>query len=104
MSLKGRKKQISVLALLIVFVLVIFLSIVFSVTHADHEHDHHGVKGTCSICSKLHMAQRLLKSISIAIFVWTVQRVFTTLSQINCTFLLQFGIHTLVSLKVRLNS
>ena len=66
MNNKSTKKRIIALAFLVCFLAAVILSTAFILTHADHEHDHNGAKGSCTICAQIQSAENLIKQFSTA--------------------------------------
>lgn len=105
MFMGDRMKRTGTLLLIITFVLVILLSTAFIFTHADHEHDHNGSEGTCATCAQLYTAQNLLKNLTAVILVLAAAlNAFLVLGVIVRALSCKLGIHTLVSLKARLDN
>ena len=57
------------LFILVCFIIVLLLSEVHIVYHAEHEHDHNGISGACTVCVQFYSAENLLKQIGMAVAV-----------------------------------
>lgn len=102
---KGSMLKSIALIICVCFIVTSILSVVFILTHANHQHDHEGPNGTCATCDHLAATTNLLKQLSIAI----VTSVFPSVLYLFISYCLKpstpyVGLFTLVSLKVRLDN
>ncbi|MDR1272233.1 MAG: hypothetical protein LBK04_04495 [Clostridiales Family XIII bacterium] len=93
------------LLLCAVFVAVSILSAVFVSTHANHEHDSHGIGGACATCAHVAYVKAILEQISAAVAgAVVVAGVLFALFHIQKPASPEKTDCSLVRLKVRLNS
>jgi cytochrome bd-type quinol oxidase subunit 2 len=98
-------KRRGALLLCAVFVAVSILSAVFVSTHANHEHDSHGIGGACATCAQIATVKAVLKQISIAVAgAVVVAGVLFVIFHMQKPALQEKADCSLVRLKVRLNS
>jgi preprotein translocase subunit SecG len=103
-SLKRLMTKYIAVMLCVCIIVTSILSAVFILIHANHQHDHDGLNGTCATCMHLATAENLLKQFSTTIVATTFSFVFHLF--IFCcpkSSAPYVGLFTLVSLKVRLD-
>jgi len=98
-------KKIMILILLVSFIMLSLFSETFLLSHAEHEHDHNGISGSCTICVQLHHAENLRKQLYVAVAITTIGFIsllitITYLGSISSVL----GLYTPVKLKIRLNN
>lgn len=93
------------LTVLICFIVVSLLSGAFILTHADHEHDHNGVSGTCATCAQIQSAENLLKQLGTAVInaASVLAGLFASIAIIRSAFS-NATLLTPVTLKIRMNN
>ena len=106
-NINNRRRRITTVAymLLLCFVLFFALSEVYVISQAEHEHNHFGVDGSCSICALFHNTENLLKQF----YTVTTDAAFGFVSLLAALLALYagislFGFFTPVRLKTRLNN
>ena len=101
-----RTKRFTVLILLVCFIMFfLLLSEAFLLIHAEHEHDHKGIGGSCNICVQLHNAESLLKHLGMAVA--AISLGFISLLTAMATIpsvLFSLGLCTPIKLKTRINN
>ena len=102
--MKARIKFISTLIITVILAVSI-LSGGFIIANANHEHDHDGINGTCTICTHIAAAENILKLLAMALALYAAAAVnktgFTLPAKVG---LVQSAVFTPVSLKVKLNN
>ena len=101
---KPKAKKNIALAVLFCFVLLTLLSEAFLLTHAEHEHDHNGIGGRCTICVQFQNAEGLRKpeALSVSAVYDGLLCLFTVITML-CAIPCLMGFCTPVQLKIRLN-
>ena len=99
------KTRIIALTFLVCFLIVSVLSSAFIFTHADHEHDHNGIDGSCAACSQLQSAERILKQLSTALAgaLFAISGLFAAIGALKAA-VIYVSIPTPVTLKIRINN
>ena len=106
LSIKNsRMGRIMALALAAYFIYAALLSGAFILTHENHEHDHNGIGGNCTVCVQIHNQVNLLKQLSVAFVAISrgLIALFAILG-ILCSALSLIKSYTPVTLKIRLNN
>jgi hypothetical protein len=103
---KGKRSTVSfmVLFVCVLFVVSVFMSLAYILSHVNHSHDHDGHGGACAVCSYIKLAEGMSKrfhavSATVNDTVTDIFNIANIISLIPCFCLL-----TPVILKVRLNS
>lgn len=105
MSNKPDKLRIIALVFLACFLIVSILSSAFILTHADHEHDHNGVDGSCATCAQLQSAENSLKQFSTALTgaLFATAGLYAAIGMFKA-ITIQISFSTPVTLKIRMNN
>jgi len=105
MKNKSIEKRVIALIFLAFFLSILILLSIFILTHADHEHNHNGVSGSCVTCIHLRNSENLLKQFS-EIFISTLMVVYGLFIVIILHKLITLYItfDTPVSMKIRMNN
>ena len=98
-----RAVKLTALAVCACFVLAIFLSSMFILANANHEHDHNGEDGGCATCTQMVACAKLIEHLGAAITAAAA-----VVSMVGFAILARFAasqinVISLISLKVRLN-
>ena len=103
--MRGALKKFIVLAVLLCFIIGVFLSESFFVIYSNHEHDHNGIDGNCAVCAQLQNCDNLIKQIKISgdNIVFAFVNLFVVTAFFCCVLFL-FKSDTLLKLKIRMNN
>ena len=107
-NIKSRQasKIIIVLAVLLCLITIagFFLSEMYFLTHANHEHDHNGVGGGCATCAQIQNTENFLKQFGMSAGGASFASIylFGAISFLCCISFL-FGCQTPVKLKIKMN-
>jgi hypothetical protein len=84
---------------------VFLLSNIFTITHANHTHDHAGIDGGCAVCCFIHNLEKLLRLLT-SLFASTSFALFAIMLGVIAvtSFALHLPCTTPVSFKVRMNN
>ncbi|MDX9873004.1 MAG: hypothetical protein RBT41_11390 [Clostridia bacterium] len=105
LSAKSPAFKILALALCLAYIFVSLTGPAYILLHLDHEHDHHGPDGRCSVCVQIAAAGNILKLFSAAEIVAVVA--IGTLPGLILLRRIVFSpivFYTPVTLKVKLNN
>lgn len=99
-----KKRNIALVFLTCILAISIFAGL-FVVVHADHEHNHNGVDGSCTICIQLHNTENLLRYLT-TVFVAAVFSFFIHRSGVLSIEGMLFCVpaSTPVALKIQMNN
>lgn len=101
----GAKQRVAAIAFLACFLIVTVLAGAFVVTHADHEHDHSGVDGSCATCVQLQSAENILKQFSTALVgaLFAIAGLFAVVATLKAVAFC-VTLSTPITLKIRMNT
>ena len=98
-------KKIVVLIFLVCFFMLSLLLEAFVLIHAEHEHDHKGTSGSCTICIQLHNAENLFKQLGMAVAAISLGFFSLLTAMATIPFVLfSLGLRTPIKLKTRINN
>jgi len=99
------KTRIIALIFLVCFLVVSILSSAFILTHADHEHDHNGVSGSCATCAQLQSAENILKQFSTALLgvLFSIAGLYAAIVILKA-IAVHVSLSTPVALKIKMNN
>ena len=105
MNKTSTKTRIIALTFLLCFLIVSLLSSAFIFTHAEHEHDHNGVDGSCATCAQLQRTENILKQFSTALAgtLFFIAGLFAAIGTLKVIAVYVF-LPTPVTLKIRMNN
>ena len=101
---KQNKKMIAVIILLVCFIIMPMLSNLDIIFHANHDHNHHGKNGDCTVCVHIHNIKELLGQI-VAILKAASYAFINLCLSVSILYIVLsfFSFQTLVKLKIRIN-
>ena len=102
---KQNVKKIFVFTILICFLMFSLYSEAFLLTHAEHEHNHNGIGGSCTVCVQFQNAENLFKQFGLPVAA-TSSWLYNLLAVITflCFVSSLLDLYTPVELKTRLNN
>jgi hypothetical protein len=92
------------LVLCVFFLIVFSLSTVFALVYGDHEHDHDGEEGCCSVCAQITAFHNLWKRLGVAPPGEGAAREGGDVLFVSALFRSWIYFPTLTALKMRMNS
>ncbi|MDR2447203.1 MAG: hypothetical protein LBD58_07950 [Treponema sp.] len=99
------QRKLSLIVLTVYLAFTAFLAESFIFRELNHEHDHNGADGCCSICYEIELAQLLLEGLGrIGVVVLAASVIAYAKKQARKPVLIYRAVITPISLKVKCNS
>ena len=58
--------KFATIALFTCFIVTFIISDIYILAHANHDHNHDGIGGSCTVCAHIQSAENLLKQLAMA--------------------------------------